>query len=68
MRLTEKVFPDGKEDRLLDQWRIDVPLVDDVSLWRGKTTFFVKGKQPRESVDRIHTPTTKKTLLKRCWS
>ena len=57
-RLTERVFPDGKEDRLLDQWRTSVPLVDEVSLWRGRIIFYVKGKKPNETMDRTHTPTT----------
>ena len=69
-RLTERTFPDGTIVRLLDQWRTEVPLEDEVSLWRGKTIFYVKGskhmlmdKKYRElnlkpTVDQNHTPTT----------
>ena len=60
-RLTERHFPDGSTDQLLDQWRTDVPLVDEVSLWRGKIIFYVKGYQEKTSVDQNHTPTTPKS-------
>ena len=38
-RLTERHFPDGKQDQLLDSWRTDTPLEDEVDLWRGKIVF-----------------------------
>ena len=68
-RLTERCFPDGHTEQLLDQWRTDVPLEDEVSLWRGKTIFYVKGSKHslagpeclgKPSVDQNHTPTTPK--------
>ena len=77
-RLTERHFPDGKQDKLLDSWRTETPLEDEVNLWRGKTIFFVEGcthtlAHPKyigklPDVDQNHTPTTelpKKTGLAR---
>ena len=70
-RLIERHFLDGTTVQLLDQWRTEVPLEDEVSLWRGKTVFYVKGckhlladpkyigKNP--TVDQNHTPTTPKS-------
>ena len=67
-RLTERHFPDGSEDRLLDQWRTSVPLEDEVNLWRGRTIFYVKGRKPEPTMDQNHTPTTSKaTTAKRDW-
>ena len=63
-RVTERSFPDGTSDRLQDRWRTDVQLVDDVSLWRGKTIFYTKTVQPKTGpstpVDQNHTPATGK--------
>ena len=39
-RLIERHFLDGTCVQLLDQWRTEVPLEDEVSLWHGKTVFF----------------------------
>ena len=41
-RITERDFPDGTSDRLQDRWQTDVQLVDDVSLWRGRSIFYTK--------------------------
>ena len=64
-RVTERDFPDGTTDRLEDRWRTDVQLVDDVSLWRGRTVFYIKHtpdqvkRQPSIPVNRNHTPAKK---------
>ena len=42
VRLTERKFPDGTDDRLEDRWRTDIHFTDDISLWRGRSIFFVK--------------------------
>ena len=60
VRLTERKFPDGTSDRLEDQWRKDDHSTEDISLWRGRSVFFVKGaKELYRSVDQTHAPTTK---------
>ena len=60
VRLTERKFPDGTDDRLEDRWRTDIHSTDDISLWRGRSIFFVKGtRELYRPVDQTHAPTTK---------
>ena len=60
VRLTERKFPDGTDDRLEDRWRTDIHFTDDISLWRGRSIFFVKGTRELDRpVDQTHAPTTK---------
>ena len=62
VRLTERKFPDGTDDRLEDRWRTDIHFTDDISLWRGRSIFFVKGtRELYRPVDQTHAPATKPT-------
>ena len=46
VRLTERCYPDGTVTRHSDSWTAEEEETADSDLWRGKTVFFTKPKEP----------------------
>ena len=56
IRVTEREYPDGTRDRIQDAWKDTEPVTTDISLWRGRTIFYVKGTPVQKPKGLVNTP------------